>query len=225
MNLNRRSFLQGLMSVSAGSWVAPLAGQTHASKTSLRATDQPFSRFTDVAPQAGLTAPMVYGGAEHVTYIIESMGGGCAFLDYDNDGWIDIFILGGTRLEGTPPGATNRLYRNNRDGTFTDVTDQAGLHSVGWATGVCVGDYNNDGYEDLFCTHFGQNRLYRNNGDGTFTEVTQQAGLLNAAARFGTGCSFLDYNRDGLLDLFVSNYVEFDLETAPKPSLDNSQCN
>jgi enediyne biosynthesis protein E4 len=213
------------MGVSAGNCFAKLAGQTHAPGTSLRTTDQPFSRFTDVALSAGLAAPMIYGKTDHVTYIIESMGGGCAFIDYDNDGWIDIFLLGGTRLEGPPPGATNRLYKNNRDGTFTDVTEKSGLHSVGWATGVCVGDYNNDGYEDLFCTQFGQNKLYRNNGDGTFTDVTQQAGLLSAGARFGTGCSFLDYNRDGLLDLFVSNYVEFDLETAPKPSVDNSQCN
>jgi peptide methionine sulfoxide reductase MsrB len=131
---------------------------------------------------------------------------------------MDIFILGGTRLEGAPPGATNRLYKNNRDGTFSDVTTQSGLRDVGWAYGVCVGDYNNDGNEDLFCTYLGQNRLYRNNGDGTFTDITKDAGLLNSAPRFGTGCSFVDYDRDGHLDLFVSNYVDFDFNTAPKPS-------
>jgi hypothetical protein len=185
---------------------------------------RPFSRFSDVAQQAGLMAPTIYGGVEHDTYIIESMGGGCAFLDYDNDGWMDLFILGGTRLESAPPGAGNRLYKNNRDGTFTDVTRKAGLDDVGWANGVCVGDYNNDGHEDLFCTYFGQNKLYRNNGDGTFTEVTRQAGLLSNTGRFATGCSFFDYNRDGFLDLFVANYVEFDLRTAPRPSADNPTC-
>jgi enediyne biosynthesis protein E4 len=185
---------------------------------------RPFSRFSDVAQQAGLTAPTIYGDLEHDTYIIESMGGGCAFLDYDGDGWMDLFILGGTRLAGAPPGAGNRLYKNNRDGTFTDVTQKAGLDDVGWANGVCVGDYNNDGHEDLFCTYFGQNKLYRNNGDGTFTEVTKQAGLLSDSGRFATGCSFLDYNRDGFLDLFVANYVEFDLRTAPRPSADNPTC-
>jgi hypothetical protein len=171
-----------------------------------------------VAQFAGLTAKFPYGGVGQKTYIPEVMGAGCAFFDYDNDGWMDIFILGGTRLEGAPPGATNRLYKNNRDGTFSDVTTQSGLRDVGWAYGVCVGDYNNDGNEDLFCTYLGQNRLYRNNGDGTFTDITKDAGLLNSAPRFGTGCSFVDYDRDGHLDLFVSNYVDFDFNTAPKPS-------
>jgi len=167
---------------------------------------------------------MIYGGIELDTYIVESMGGGCAFFDYDNDGWMDIFIIGGTRLEGPPAGASNRLYKNNRDGTFTDVTQKAGLHDAGWANGVCVGDYNNDGFEDLFCTYFGHNKLYRNNQDGTFTDVTKSAGLLDEPIRFGTGCSFLDYNRDGWLDLFVSNYVQFDLDHAPKPSATNPTC-
>jgi hypothetical protein len=184
----------------------------------------PFSRFTDVAAQAGLTQPIVYGDPGEVTYIIESMGGGCAFFDYDNDGWMDIFILGGRRLDGVPPGSGNRLYHNNRDGTFSDVTTKAGLSDPGWANGVCVGDYNNDGFEDLFLTYYGHNRLYRNNGDGTFTDVTAQAGLLHPGNRFGAGCTFLDYNRDGHLDLFVANYVEFDLATAPKPDIHVATC-
>jgi hypothetical protein len=188
------------------------------------AAPKPFSRFTDVAQSAGLTSTMYYGVPEAVTYIIEEMGGGCAFFDYDNDGWMDIFILGGRTLEGIPEGASNRLYKNNRDGTFTDVTKKAGLWDAGWAVGVCVGDYNNDGFEDLFVTYYGQNKLYRNNGDGTFTDVTKQAGLLHEGTRFGTGCTFLDYNRDGLLDLFVSNYVDIDLATAAKPSLDLPNC-
>jgi len=106
------------------------------------------------------------------------------FIDYDNDGWMDLFILSGTRLEGAPPGTTNRLYKNNRDGTFADVTEKAGLTAVGWASAVCVGDYNNDGFEDLFCTYFGQNRLYRNNGDGTFTDVTKASGLWTEQPRW-----------------------------------------
>jgi len=185
----------------------------------------PFSRFVDVAHAAGLTEPTICGEPDSFTYIIESMATGCAFFDYDNDGWMDIFILSSQRLQNTPPGATNRLYKNNRDGTFTDVTAKAGLIDIGWAQGVCVGDYNNDGFEDLFLTYYGQNRLYRNNGDGTFTNVTEKAGLLHPRTRFSSGCTFVDYNRDGLLDLFVANYLEIDLATAPKPSLSVVNCN
>ena len=184
----------------------------------------PFSRFVDVAASAGLTEPILYGDPAHNTYIVEVIGAGCAFFDYDNDGWMDVFILGGRRLDGAPPGAGNRLYHNNRDGTFTDVTAKAGLRDAGWAQGVCVGDYNNDGFEDLFITYYGQNGLYRNNGDGTFTDVTAKAGLLRSRTLFGSGCTFVDYNRDGLLDLFVSNYVEIDLASAPKPSLELPYC-
>ena len=182
------------------------------------------SQFFDIAHEAGLTAPMIFGDVGKSTYIVEAIGGGCAFLDYDNDGWMDIFMVCGTRLSGAPPGATNRLYKNNRDGTFTDVTEKAGLHHVGWGNGVCVGDYNNDGYDDLFCTYYGQNRLYRNNGNGTFTDVTKEAGLIEKETRYGTGCTFIDYNRDGFLDLFVSNYVDMDLEHAPKPSVQSPTC-
>jgi len=186
---------------------------------------RPFNaHFVDVASAAGLHAPVIYGGVESKKYILEGTGCGCAFIDYDNDGWMDIFLLSGTRLEGDPPGATNRLYKNNRDGTFTDVTEKSGLKAVGWASGVCIGDYNNDGFEDIFCTYFGQNRLYRNNGDGTFTDTTKSAGLWNEQPRWGAGCSFLDYNRDGHLDLFVSNYVRFSFEHAPVPG-ENVNCN
>ena len=170
-------------------------------------------------------APTIYGGVESKKYILEANGCGCAFIDYDNDGWMDIFLLSGTRLEGDPPEATNRLYKNNRDGTFTDVTEKAGLKAVGWANGVCVGDYNNDGFDDIFCTYFGQNRLYRNNGNGTFTDVTREAGLWDSGpARWGAGCAFVDYNRDGHLDLFVSNYIRFSFEHAPVPG-EKSTCN
>jgi hypothetical protein len=185
----------------------------------------PFSQFTDVAQAAGLTKVMPYGYGVKATYLTEIMGGGCAFFDYDNDGWMDIFILGGRLLESIPPGASNRLYRNNRDGTFTDVTEQAGLIDAGWAVGVCVGDYNNDGFEDLYVTYFGQNRLYHNNGNGTFTDVTTQAGLDSKTTRFGSGCTFVDYNRDGWLDLFVSNYADVTIATLPTPSLERPNCN
>jgi hypothetical protein len=180
------------------------------------------AQFVDIAAVAGLTLPAIYGGTDRKQYILEADGCGCAFLDYDNDGWMDIFLLTGTRLDGNPEGNSNRLYRNNRDGTFTDVTLQAGLRLAGWANSVCVGDYNNDGFEDIFCTYFGQNRLYRNNGDGTFTDVTQAAGLGSPAGKpvWSAGSSFVDYDRDGHLDLFVSQYIDFDLATAPRPETD-----
>jgi len=185
----------------------------------------PFhAHFIDIAASAGLRAPVICGTEDHKTYILEAVGCGAAFLDYDNDGWLDIFLLSSTRLERASPGATNRLYKNNRNGTFTDVTEKAGLHRIGWASSVAVGDYNNDGFDDLFVTYWGQNVLYRNNGDGTFTDVTKEAGLLSAGVRWGSGCSFIDYDRDGHLDLFVANYLDFDLESAGKPG-SNSNCN
>jgi enediyne biosynthesis protein E4 len=185
----------------------------------------PFhAKFTDVAEAAGLRAPVVYGGVTGPEYILETIGCGAAFFDYDNDGWIDIFLLSGTRREGAPEDATNRLYKNNRDGTFTDVTEKAGLRRQGWASAVTVGDYNNDGNEDLFITYWGQNALYRNNGDGTFTDVTREAGLLESGRRWGSGCTFVDYDRDGHLDLFVANYLEFDFAAVPRPG-ENANCN
>ena len=178
----------------------------------------PFhARFTDVADRAGLKEPMVSGHPDRIDYVIESMGCGAAFFDYDNDGWLDALVLSGSRFGDPPPRATNRLYKNNRDGTFSDVTERAGLFRTGYAYGVTVGDYNNDGFEDLFITYWGQNALYRNNGDGTFTDVTKEAGLLSPHPRFGSGCAFLDYDRDGYLDLFASNYLAFQMDSVPRP--------
>jgi hypothetical protein len=182
-------------------------------------------RLVDVAAQAGLSHPSVYGGADRKRFIIETNGAGVAWIDYDNDGWPDAFVLSGTQLqEGTrqdktwPPGEapTNRLYRNNHDGTFSDVTDRAGLRRTGWASSVCAGDYDNDGWLDLFVTYYGRNVLYHNR-QGRFEDVTAEAGLATSGTRWGSGCSFLDYDRDGKLDLFVANYLVLDLKSAQEP--------
>jgi hypothetical protein len=174
--------------------------------------------FEDVAAKAGLTEPTIYGGVAHNTYILETTGCGAAFIDYDNDGWPDLFLVNGTRLDSVGSQQhSNRLLHNNRDGTFTDVTRRAGLTRFGWGQGVCVGDYDNDGYDDLFVTYWGQNVLYHNNGDGTFSDVTEKCGLLTKGTHWGAGCAFVDYDGDGHLDLFVSNYIDLDLKTAPLP--------
>jgi enediyne biosynthesis protein E4 len=179
----------------------------------------PGIRFVNVARESGLSAKTIFGGEHKNKYLLETTGCGVAFYDYDNDGWLDIFLVNGTRLEGFPAGSepTSHLFRNNRDGTFTDVTLQAGVAHSGWGQGCCVGDYDNDGWDDLFVTYFGKNVLYHNNGNGTFTDVTEKAGVAGNGKRWNTGCAFVDYDRDGRLDLFVANYIDMDLATAPVP--------
>ena len=189
-----------------------------APKTPVITAPRPIANFTDIAEKAGLTIENVFGGVDTKKYIIETTGTGVAIFDYDNDGWPDIFIVNGTKLEGFPSGKgpSNHLYRNNHDGTFSDVTEIAGLSATGWGQGVCVGDYDNDGWEDLYVTYYGKNRLYHNQ-QGVFAEVGERAGVAGSGKAWGTGCGFVDYDRDGRLDLMVANYVDFDLTTAPAP--------
>ncbi|HEX5481619.1 MAG TPA: CRTAC1 family protein [Terriglobia bacterium] len=176
--------------------------------------------FVDVAKQAGVTVENVWGGVEHKKYIVEAKGSGIAFFDYDQDGWLDIYLTNGSRLDTTWPAGKaphTHLLKNNRDGTFTDVTEKSGLGVTGWQTGVCVGDYDNDGWDDIFLTFWGHNILFHNNGNGTFTDVTRKAGLWKDEVRWGSGCCFLDYDRDGHLDLFAANYIVFDRSKVPVP--------
>ena len=183
----------------------------------------PKIEFVDVAAKAGLTARHVTGPERSKEYILESMGSGVALFDFNNDGFLDVFMVNGTTLQGFPPGQepTNHLYQNNRDGTFTDITVKAGVARSGWGHGACVGDFDNDGKDDLFVTYYGQNVLYRNKGDGSFDDVTEKAGLLQRGTRWNTGCSFLDYDKDGNLDLFVANYVNFALKKSMSKSDEN----
>jgi enediyne biosynthesis protein E4 len=167
--------------------------------------------FRDIAAAAGLAARTIIGGERAKRYILETTGGGVAVVDFDEDGWPDLFFVNGARLapssgDGAP---VSHLYRNSHDGTFADVTERAGLSARGWGQAVCAGDYDNDGHVDLFVTYYGQQVLYRNNGDGTFSDVTRAAGLMQSKPRWNTGCAFFDFNRDGRLDLFVSAYVDY----------------
>lgn len=176
-------------------------------------------RLIDIAESAGLTLPNTAGGLERKTYIVEETGNGVAIIDYDGDGANDVFITNGTTLDpvkGAPP-RTSQLYHNDGRGHFTDVSRRAGFATEGWGQGVCAGDYNNDGRTDLLVTYYGHNILYRNAGEGRFQDASAAAGLPTTGIRWGSGCAFLDYDRDGLLDLFVANYVDLDLKTAPRP--------
>ncbi len=214
--LSRRSLLRLLLGSGAALRTTRALGLLQMSSGNLGPGTVPkmgaaVADFRDIAALAGLTAKTVIGGESTKKFILETTGGGVALFDYDNDGWLDIFLVNGSRLEGFPKGQepTSHLYRNNRDGTFTDVTGAAGLTHVGWGQGVCVGDYDGDGHLDLFVTYYGKNVLYRNRGNGTFADVTREAGLLTESPLYSTGAAFLDYERDGKLDLFVAHYTDY----------------
>jgi hypothetical protein len=197
-----------------------LAAQgTRSAKSETPGIKQGDVHFEDIAQQVGLSALNVYGGDTHKEFIIETTGNGAIIFDFDNDGWPDIFLPNGSTVEGFPKdqGPTGHLYHNNHDGMFTDVTSRAGLARSGWGQGGCVGDYDNDGYLDLFVTYWGQNVLYRNNGDGTFSDVTAKAGIQSAREEWSTGCSFVDSDRDGKVDLVVVRYVNFSYDSVPRP--------
>ena len=227
MNLPRRHFLGSSLVVLGSTLVDALATPLWKWKNSAvleTAAPNPAANppvtFVDVAREAGLNLPNVWGAADHKRYIIEAKGSGLAFFDYDHDGWLDIYLTNGTHLDAKWPAGkapTSYLYKNNRDGTFTDVTEKSGLGRTGWQTGVCVGDYDNDGWDDLFCCFWGHNILFHNNGDGTFTDVTRKAGVYDENYRWGAGSTWLDYDRDGNLDLFVCNYIKLDPTKAPAP--------
>lgn len=172
----------------------------------------PALQFVNVARPAGITTKTIYGGEKSNKFQLENVGSGIAFFDFHQDGWLDIFQVNGTRLEGFTTDPPTNHHRNNHDGTFADVTDKAGLRRTGWGQGVCVGDYNNDGFDDLFVTYYGETVLYRNLGNGTFTDVTKKANLLSSKDRWNSGAAFFDYDKDGDLDLFVANYINFDLK-------------
>jgi hypothetical protein len=170
-------------------------------------------RFVDITVQAGIKFKHV--SSPEKKYIVESMSGGLALIDYDNDGHLDIYFVNSLTMDllKSPTKPQSELYRNNGDGTFANVTAKAGVGDTGWGMGVCAGDYNNDGWVDLYVTCLGPDHLFKNNGDGTFTNVTKAAGVSDP--RWSTGAAFLDYDNDGDLDLFVSNYVDFDVNNLP----------
>ena len=230
-SLSRTATVLSLENVLALAWpgsrkaIREEAGQTAEPQAAGSAEASLGVNFVNMAKEGGLNAKTIYGGEHKNKYLLETTGCGVAFYDYDNDGWLDIFLVNGRRLEPAPAGQepSSHLFKNNRDGTFTDVTAKAGVGRYGWGQGVCVGDYDNDGYEDLFVTYFGKNILYHNNGNGTFTDVGEKAGVAGNGKRWNSGCAFVDYDRDGKLDLFVANYIDLDLATAPVP--ESGPCN
>jgi hypothetical protein len=187
--------------------------------------------FSDVTRSSGLSSFQHTSGAAIKDYIIEATGSGCAFLDYDNDGWLDVYLVNGSTMDSLlnvssgakaiAPSSKSALFHNNQDGTFTNLTDKAGVANERFGQGVCAGDYDNDGWLDLYVTNYGKNRLYHNNGDGTFTDVAEKAGV--ALGKWSTGCAFGDYNGDGLLDLFVAGYIELNFNRLPPAATDKAE--
>jgi hypothetical protein len=177
--------------------------------------DAPAVHFVDIAAPSGLTLPTTFGGKDRNDYILETTGSGAVIFDYNGDGANDIFIANGTAFGA--PATPSHLYKNDGKGHFTEVGKQAGLTRAGWAQAACAGDIDNDGRPDLLVTYYGHNSLYRNTGSGGFEDVTAKARFPTAGTRWNSGCAFLDYDRDGFLDLFVANYVDLDLAKTPKP--------
>lgn len=195
----------------------PAAKRPSSARASVASPAEAGDQFVDVAGKAGIHFTLTSGGVEKRTIIEAKGGGGVAWIDYNNDGFPDLFLVNGSTFEhwkrgDSPP---SRLYRNNRDGTFTDVSTRSGLDHTGWGMGACVGDYDNDGFDDLYVTYYGGNVLYHNNGDGTFTDVTGSTGTRGHG--WGMGCAFGDYDRDGYLDLYVANYLDVDIDKLGEP--------
>jgi hypothetical protein len=216
-SLQRRRLIQAIVASTLSSMLTP--GQ-RAFASPVEAPNQLGYTVREIAAEAGLDFLHVSGGEHAKKYILETTGSGVALFDYDNDGWLDIFLVNGSRLEpekADAPKPQNKLFHNNRDGTFSDVTAKTGLGSSGWGQGVCIGDFNNDGFDDLFVTYWGENLLFHNNGNGTFTEVGRRANVAGPATRWSTGCAFIDFDRDGWLDLLVTHYVDFSLANAKDP--------
>ena len=218
--LNRRSFLR--QCASAPCFLIPLFRNGKLGQPVLA----PSPWFVDIANKAGLAPFRNVCGSAAKDYLVETLGSGVALFDYNNDGLLDVFLVNGSSFEilGNPnlPRSSSRLFRNNGDGTFTDVTKESGLINEGWGVGVTVGDYDNDGYRDVFITNFGTNALFHNNGNGTFTNVTKEAGV--EGGNWSTGCAWGDYDRDGRLDLYVARYVDFEKGRIPTPGA-NTYCN
>ena len=184
----------------------------------LKRSGKPFAaKFVDVASQAGLSAELLYGQSDKKTYIVEVNGAGAALVDIDGDDLLDAFLVNGSRLKDAPDEAVSRLYRNTGGGRFEDMTTKAGVGRQGWGTGVCAGDYDNDGDTDLYVGYWGLNSLYENQGDATFADRASAAGVAGGAREWTSGCTFVDIDRDGDLDLLTTQYQQFDLAKAPSP--------
>src|SRR5215469_6832795 len=221
IELPRHAYSQEQMSsqqggVSTGSIHAPVHDAEHRPITAGGFVDQGPIVFKDISQQAGLAAWRNAGGTPAKSYIVESLGGGVALLDYDNDGWIDIYLVNGMTYEAMnskAPAPHAALFHNNHDGTFTNVAEKTGVTNDRWGVGVVVGDYDNDGWPDIYVTNVGKNRLYHNNHDGTFTDMAEKAGV--ALGIWSTGATFGDYDGDGRLDLFVPGYTAYDFQDPP----------
>jgi enediyne biosynthesis protein E4 len=221
-SITRRNFLRS--SLTAPCFLIPILRNGKLGQPILAQNSQPW--FIDAVEKAGLSSFRETCGSSVKDYLVETLGSGVALFDYNNDSLIDIFLVNGSSFEhlsnpNLPP-TSSRLFRNNGDGTFTDVTKESGLINQGWGVGVTVGDYDNDGYRDVFITNFGTNALFHNNGNGTFTNVTKESGL--EGGNWSTGCAWGDYDRDGRLDLYVARYVDFQVGQMPRPGT-NTYCN